>query len=59
MLDRFWLWSMDGGLKNTFASIKAFSETDSKARRKFTIRVDLMVSRLPISMKSMPTCWNF
>jgi non-heme chloroperoxidase len=33
MLDRFWLWSMDGGLKNAFASINAFSETDSKARR--------------------------
>ena len=59
MLDQFWLCSMDGDLKNTFASIKAFSETDSKARRKFTIRVDLMVSRLLISMKSMPTCWNF
>jgi hypothetical protein len=28
-------------------SIKAFSETDFKARRKFTIRVDLMVSELP------------
>src|SRR5260370_31726506 len=38
---------MEGGLKNAFASIKAFSETDFKARRKFTIRVDLMVSGLP------------
>ena len=59
MLDQFWLWSMEGGLKNAFARSKAFSETDFKARRKFTIRVDLMVSRLPIRMKSMPTCWNF
>ena len=50
---------MEGSLKNAFASIKAFSETDFKERRKFTIRVDLMVSRLPISVKSMPTCWNF
>ena len=28
MLDQFWLWSMQGGLKNAFDSIKAFSETD-------------------------------
>jgi non-heme chloroperoxidase len=28
MLDQFWLWSMEGGLKNTYESIKAFSETD-------------------------------
>jgi non-heme chloroperoxidase len=33
MLDQFWLWSMEGCLKNAFASIKAFSETDFKARR--------------------------
>jgi hypothetical protein len=50
---------MEGRLKNTFASIKAFSETDFKARRRFTFRVDLMVSLLPIRMRSMPTCWNF
>ena len=28
MLDQFWLWSMQGGLKNVDDSIKAFSETD-------------------------------
>jgi non-heme chloroperoxidase len=28
MLDQFWLWSMEGGLKNVYDSIKAFSETD-------------------------------
>ena len=28
MLNQFWLWSMQGGLKNTYDSIKAFSETD-------------------------------
>jgi len=28
MLDQFWLWSMEGGLKNIHDSIKAFSETD-------------------------------
>jgi non-heme chloroperoxidase len=27
-LDQFWLWSMQGGLKNIYDSIKAFSETD-------------------------------
>jgi non-heme chloroperoxidase len=27
-LDQFWLWSMEGGLKNLYDSIKAFSETD-------------------------------
>jgi non-heme chloroperoxidase len=28
LLDQFWLWSMQGGLKNSYESIKAFSETD-------------------------------
>ena len=28
MLDQFWLWSMQGGLKNVYDSVKAFSETD-------------------------------
>jgi non-heme chloroperoxidase len=28
MLDQLWLWSMQGGLKNHYDSIKAFSETD-------------------------------
>jgi len=28
MLDQFWLWSMQSGLKNAYESIKAFSETD-------------------------------
>jgi len=27
-LDQLWLWSMQAGLKNSFESIKAFSETD-------------------------------
>ncbi len=27
-LDQFWLWSMQGGLKNAYECIKAFSETD-------------------------------
>jgi non-heme chloroperoxidase len=28
MLDQFWLWSMQAGLKNAYESVKAFSETD-------------------------------
>ena len=28
VLDQFWLWSMQGGLKNSYDCIKAFSETD-------------------------------
>jgi non-heme chloroperoxidase len=28
LLDQFWLWSMQAGLINAYASIKAFSETD-------------------------------
>src|SRR5512132_2976454 len=31
MLDQFWLWSMQSGLKNAYESIKAFSETDFTA----------------------------
>ena len=28
ILDQFWLWGMQAGLKNAYESIKAFSETD-------------------------------
>ncbi len=28
LLDQFWLWSMQCGLKNAYESVKAFSETD-------------------------------
>jgi non-heme chloroperoxidase len=28
ILDQFWLWSMQSGLKNAYDSVKAFSETD-------------------------------
>jgi non-heme chloroperoxidase len=27
LLDQFWLWSMQGGLRNSYESVKAFSET--------------------------------
>jgi non-heme chloroperoxidase len=36
ILDQFWLWSMQAGLKNAYESIKAFSETDfTEDLRKF------------------------
>ena len=28
LLDQFWLWSMQGGLKNSYECVKAFSETE-------------------------------
>jgi non-heme chloroperoxidase len=28
MLDQFWMWSMQAGMKNAYESVKAFSETD-------------------------------
>jgi non-heme chloroperoxidase len=38
MLDQFWLWSMQAGLLNAHASIKAFSETDfTEDLKKFDI----------------------
>jgi len=38
LLDQFWLWSMQAGLKNAYESIKAFSETDfSEDLRKIDI----------------------
>jgi non-heme chloroperoxidase len=38
ILDQFWLWSMQSGLKNAYESIKAFSETDfSEDLKKFDV----------------------
>jgi non-heme chloroperoxidase len=43
MLDQFWLWSMQGGLKNIYDSIKAFSETDFREDlRKFDVPTLIM-----------------
>jgi non-heme chloroperoxidase len=37
-LDQFWLWSMQAGLKNSYDSVKAFSETDfTEDLKKFDI----------------------
>jgi non-heme chloroperoxidase len=38
ILDQFWLWSMQSGLRNAYESIKAFSETDfTEDLKKFDI----------------------
>src|SRR5689334_17000950 len=38
ILDQFWFWSMQAGLKNAYESIKAFSETDfSEDLKKFDV----------------------
>ena len=43
MLDQFWLWSMQGGLKNVHDSIRAFSETDFHADlKKFDVPTLIM-----------------
>jgi len=43
LLDEFWLWSMQGGLKNSYESVKAFSETDfHEDLKKFDIPTLLM-----------------
>ncbi|HEY1248388.1 MAG TPA: alpha/beta hydrolase [Nitrososphaera sp.] len=43
ILDQFWLWSMQAGLKNAYESIKAFSETDfTEDLKKFDIPTLIM-----------------
>jgi len=38
LLDQFWAWSMQAGLKNAYESIKAFSETDfTEDLKKFNV----------------------
>jgi pimeloyl-ACP methyl ester carboxylesterase len=42
-LDQFWLWSMQGGLKNIYDCVKAFSETDfSEDLKKFDVPTLIM-----------------
>jgi non-heme chloroperoxidase len=39
VLEQFWLWSMQAGLKNAYESVKAFSETDqTEDLKKFDVR---------------------
>jgi non-heme chloroperoxidase len=43
LLDQFWLWSMQGGLKNIYDSVKAFSETDfTEDLKKFDVPTLIM-----------------
>src|SRR5258707_2791139 len=43
ILDQFWLWSMQGGLKNIYDSVKAFSETDfTEDLKKFDVPTLIM-----------------
>jgi non-heme chloroperoxidase len=43
LMDQFWRWSMQGGLKNTYDSVKAFSETQfSDDLKKFDVPTLLM-----------------
>jgi non-heme chloroperoxidase len=42
-LDQFWLWSMQGGLKNIYDCVKAFSETDfTEDLKKFDVPTLIM-----------------
>jgi non-heme chloroperoxidase len=43
ILDQFWLWSMQAGLKNSYECIKAFSETDfTEDLKKFDVPTLIM-----------------
>jgi len=43
MLDQFWLWTMEAGLKNSYDCIKAFSETDfTEDLKKFDVPTLMM-----------------
>src|SRR5262245_44163176 len=43
ILDQFWAWSMQSGLKNSYESIKAFSETDfTEDLKKFDVPTLIM-----------------
>ena len=43
LLDQFWLWSMQGGLKNSYECVKAFSETEfHEDLKKFDVPTLLM-----------------
>lgn len=60
MIDQFWLWSMEGGLKNLYDSIKAFSETDfHEDLKKFDVPTLIMHGEddqiVPISISGKKT----
>jgi pimeloyl-ACP methyl ester carboxylesterase len=52
LLDQFWLWSMQGGLKNIYDSVKAFSETDfTEDLKKFDVPTLIQVRAAPIQLR--------
>jgi non-heme chloroperoxidase len=60
LLDEFWLWSMQGGLKNSYECVKAFSETEfSDDLKKFNVPTLLMHGEddqiVPIDLSSRKT----
>src|SRR4030081_1180346 len=60
LLDQFWLWSMQGGLKNSYESVKAFSETEfHDDLKKFDVPTLLMHGEddqiVPINISSRKT----
>ena len=60
LLDQFWLWSMQGGLKNTYECVKAFSETEfHDDLKKFDVPTLLMHGEddqiVPIDISSRKT----
>jgi non-heme chloroperoxidase len=60
LLDEFWLWSMQGGLKNSYECVKAFSETEfSDDLKNFNVPTLLMHGEddqiVPIDISSRKT----
>jgi len=60
ILDQFWLWSMQGGLKNSYDCVKAFSETEFyDDLKKFDVPILLMHGEddqiVPIDISSRKT----
>jgi non-heme chloroperoxidase len=58
LLDQFWLWSMQSGLKNSYDCVNAFSETDfTNDLKKFDVPTLLMHGEddqvVPIKLSSM------
>jgi len=60
LLDQFWIWSMQSGLKNAYESIKAFSETDfTEDLKKFDVPTLLLHGEddqiVPVKNSAMKT----
>ncbi len=62
ILDQFWLWSMQSGLLNAYASIKAFSETDfTEDLKKFDVPTLVMHGEddqiVPVKDSAKKSAW--